>query len=135
MRTFLTVLILLLSPSVFAAHDPMAPEFIRARTAPVGQVDVATATTTTSSTTAATSNNTGQKIYETRCALCHLTGLAGAPKFGDKAAWQPHIAKGMTVLFQHVHDGFNAMPAKGACMECSDADLKAAIDYMTGHSK
>lgn len=126
--------------TVNAATDLMSPEVIRARTAPVGQVNVAGAPaavsaaapqSTATTTQAAVTGDIGKKIYDTHCVVCHATGLAGAPKFGDAAAWKPHIAKGLNVLFQHVHDGFNAMPPKGTCAECSDADLKAAISYMT----
>ena len=57
------------------------------------------------------------------------------PKIGDKAAWAPRIAQGMDTLLKHATEGLRAMPPKGACMDCSEADLKAAIEYMVSQAK
>ncbi len=76
-----------------------------------------------------------EAIYKSKCFACHGTGAAGAPKVGDKAAWAPRIAKGMDTLFQHAKNGFNAMPPKGTCMECTDEQLKSTIEYMISQSK
>jgi cytochrome c5 len=73
----------------------------------------------------------GQKIYQGSCQACHAAGVAGAPKLGDKAAWAPRIAKGNDALLASVKGGLNAMPPKGGCMTCGDAELSAAIVYMT----
>jgi cytochrome c5 len=77
----------------------------------------------------------GKATYETTCAVCHATGVANAPKFGDKAAWKDRIAKGMDTLHTHALKGFNAMPPKGGNMGLSDADVKAAVDYMVSKAK
>jgi len=78
----------------------------------------------------------GKEIYDTKCFVCHATGVANAPKLGDAAAWAPRIAQGMDVLMQSAIDGKNnVMPPRGTCMECSDDDLKAAIEYMTSQSQ
>jgi cytochrome c5 len=77
----------------------------------------------------------GQKIYQTSCQACHGTGAAGAPKLGDKEAWAPRIATGMDAMLASAINGKNAMPPKGACMSCTDADLKAAIEYMVSQSQ
>jgi cytochrome c5 len=74
----------------------------------------------------------GKKIYETTCVACHGAGLAGAPKFGDKAAWAPRIKTGMPTLYQTAIAGKGAMPPKGGNLSLSDADVKAAVDYMVG---
>lgn len=84
---------------------------------------------------AAVSAADGKKIYDSACMACHATGAAGAPVKGDKAAWAPRIAQGMDTLVSHSINGFNAMPPRGACGSCSDADLKAAVEYMVGESK
>jgi len=69
--------------------------------------------------------------YGTSCATCHAIGLAGAPKLGDKVAWEPRIAQGIDVLYDHGINGLApAMPAKGMCFTCSDDDIKALVDYM-----
>jgi cytochrome c5 len=72
----------------------------------------------------------GQRIYQASCQACHAAGIAGAPKQGDKAAWAPRIAKGNAALLASVKNGLNAMPPKGACMSCTDAELQAAIAYL-----
>jgi cytochrome c5 len=77
----------------------------------------------------------GKKVFETTCVVCHGTGVAGAPKFGDKAAWAPHLVHGMAHLYQNALKGFNAMPPKGGNMTLSDDEVKAAVDYMTGAVK
>jgi cytochrome c5 len=77
----------------------------------------------------------GKKIYESTCVVCHGAGIAGAPKFGDKAQWAPRIAQGINVLFAHAKSGFNAMPPKGGNNSLTDAQLRAAIDYMVAAAK
>lgn len=77
----------------------------------------------------------GEDTYKKTCFACHEQGVAGAPKFGDKEAWKPRIETGMDALLNSVKNGKNAMPAKGTCSDCSDDELKAAIEYMTGKSK
>ena len=74
----------------------------------------------------------GQKIYQTSCQACHATGAAGAPKLGDKDAWAQRIAKGNDALFLSIKNGLKAMPPKGACMSCSEDELRAAMEYMVG---
>ena len=68
--------------------------------------------------------------YDKSCKVCHAAGAAGAPKTGDVAAWEPRMAKGMDVLLASVNNGLNAMPPKGMCFDCSDADYTALIEYM-----
>ncbi len=76
----------------------------------------------------------GEGIYKSSCAACHSAGVAGAPKSGDKAAWAPRIAQGKDTLYKHAIGGFQGkagvMPAKGGNTSLSDADVKAAVDYM-----
>lgn len=82
-----------------------------------------------------TTADIGQQRYEKYCHICHESGLAGAPKFGDKSDWAPRIAEGMDTLFEHALKGYKAMPPKGTCMECTDEELKKAIEYMVTKSK
>lgn len=72
----------------------------------------------------------GVTVYNTFCTACHSTGIGGAPKTGDAAAWQPRIAQGKDILADHAINGFNAMPAKGSCMDCSNDEIVAAIEHM-----
>ena len=77
----------------------------------------------------------GKKIYDTACAACHAAGVAGAPKFGDKAAWAPRLKTGMDALYASALKGKAAMPAKGGNAALADADVKAAVDYMAAAAK
>jgi len=77
----------------------------------------------------------GKKVYETVCTVCHGTGVAGAPKFGDKAAWAPRIKSGMDALYHSALKGKAAMPPKGGNAALADADVKAAVDYMVAAGK
>ena len=71
----------------------------------------------------------GAKLYETNCKVCHEGGLLNAPKYGDKAAWEPRLAKGTETLHMHSAKGFNKMPAQ-ATDKVSEAQVYAAVDYM-----
>ena len=81
----------------------------------------------------------GKKIYDTACVACHGMGIAGAPKFGDKAAWASRIAQGANVLYDHALKGFQGkagvMPPKGGAASVPDADIKAAVDFMVAAAK
>jgi len=77
----------------------------------------------------------GKKVFETTCAVCHGAGIAGAPKFGDKAAWAPRLKTGMDALYNSALKGKAAMPAKGGNLALSDAEVKAAVDYMAAAAK
>ncbi len=73
--------------------------------------------------------------YNQTCKVCHGAGLAGAPKVGTAADWKPRLAKGMDTVVKHAIVGFNAMPPKGTCATCSDAEIRATVKYMVDHSK
>ena len=73
--------------------------------------------------------------YNKTCTVCHAAGVANAPKAFDPAAWKPHLAKGADVLLKSVKNGLNAMPPRGMCQDCTDADYKALIDYMSTAKK
>ena len=77
----------------------------------------------------------GKGVYDSTCHVCHATGLAGSPKFGDKAAWAPRIATGTDKLYDAALHGLNAMPPKGGNTALSDAQVKAAVDYMVSAAK
>lgn len=72
----------------------------------------------------------GKAIYEANCAACHGTGVAGAPKTGDKAAWKARLGQGYDGLYQAALKGKNAMPAKGGNADLPDADLANAVAYL-----
>jgi len=73
----------------------------------------------------------GKSTYDKTCALCHATGLAGAPKFGNKADWAPRLKAGAAKLYTSALKGTaNGMPGKGGNLTLSDGDVKAAVDYL-----
>ena len=76
----------------------------------------------------------GEALYKQACAACHVAGVANAPKLGDKAAWAPRIQQGVPMLVQSVIKGKGAMPPKGGST-ASDAEIRAAVEYMVGASK
>lgn len=77
----------------------------------------------------------GKAVYDKVCMVCHATGVAGAPKTGDKAGWAPRIKQGMDALYAASLKGKGAMPPKGGGADLSDAQVKAAVDYLVGQSK
>lgn len=80
--------------------------------------------------TATTVQAEAPQKYNMYCVGCHATGAAGAPKTGDKAAWEPRMAQGMDALVASVKKGKNAMPPMGLCADCSDDEFKAIIEFM-----
>jgi cytochrome c5 len=77
----------------------------------------------------------GEQVFNTYCVACHMSGVAGAPKFGNHADWQPRIEKGIDTLLKDAISGIKAMPPRGLCFDCSDDELKFAIEYMIDNSK
>jgi len=106
--------------------------------APAAQPAAATpapAETTTVAAAANTATASGPPaLYNQVCSACHATGVAGAPKVGDKAAWAPRAAQGVDALTASAIKGKGAMPPKGGSSG-SDADIKAVVTYMVGASK
>ncbi|MBA1279839.1 MULTISPECIES: c-type cytochrome [Pseudomonadaceae] len=76
----------------------------------------------------------GADVYGKFCTACHGSGLLNSPKTGDSAAWtaRADAAGGLDGLLKHAISGINAMPPKGTCADCSDDELKAAIQHMSG---
>jgi cytochrome c5 len=72
----------------------------------------------------------GEEVYKQVCGACHATGAAGAPKFGDKAAWGPHIKEGLEALAKNAINGIRAMPARGGNPDFTDLEVTRAVVYM-----
>ncbi|SNS12065.1 Cytochrome c5 [Noviherbaspirillum humi] len=113
-----------------AAAAPAAPAATQAAAAPAAAAPAAAP--------AKASADAGKKLYESACVACHGAGVAGAPKFGDKAAWAPRIAQGSATMYEHAIKGFQGkggvMPPKGGST-ASDDEVKAAVDYMASAAK
>ena len=112
-----------------AAAVPAAPP-----PAPAAAPRAEPTTTTVAAATNATTNSGPPALYNQVCSACHATGVAGAPKVGDKAAWTPRAAQGVDALTASAIKGKGAMPPKGGS-SASDADLKAVVAYMVSASK
>ena len=115
---------------------------VDARISPVARVEVANAEPRMETEKiAATSSPAldGQQVYKAACVACHGTGVAGAPKLGDKGLWAMRIGKGANALYRSALNGIQsstgAMPAKGGNPALSEAEVKAAVDYMMAQSK
>lgn len=72
----------------------------------------------------------GATVYGTFCIACHGSGVTGAPIKGNAEQWAPRIAQGQDQMKEHAIKGFNAMPPRGTCMDCSDDEIVAAIHHM-----
>ncbi|WP_312514487.1 c-type cytochrome [Massilia sp.] len=106
--------------------------------APAPAAATATAPGATPAAGPAVANADGKRLYDSACMVCHAAGVAGAPKLGDKAAWSARIAQGSATLYEHAIKGFQGkvgvMPPKGGS-PASDAEVKAAVDYMVLSAK
>jgi cytochrome c5 len=156
-----SVVILFLARAIGEREASATEETVAERTAPVGKVKVAGAGETTAPAPAANPGDLvgtpqaqqdaaaqaplqiaqaeeapdkGKTVYDTACVVCHQTGVGGAPKVGDKAAWADRIAQGEGTLADHAIKGFQGktgmMPPKGGRADLSDEDVKAAVSYM-----
>ena len=114
------------APSV----DPnaMTPEAVDARIQPVGRVEFIAAAG------AAGALRTGEEIVKTVCGVCHLSGVADAPKIGDAARWGKLAKEGMRELLKGAIKGKGAMPPRGGNPDLSDTELARAIAYMANQS-
>lgn len=82
------------------------------------------------STGMAQDERSGKQVYSSNCTACHDTGAAGAPKIGDAESWSDRLDKGKETLYKHSINGFRAMPPMGTCSDCSEQEIKNAVDYM-----
>jgi len=118
------------------AQDQGAPT--ASATAPLSSSQPTQAAAPATPAPAQTAQVDGKKVFDTSCAACHGTGVAGAPKLGDKAAWGPRIEQGMDTLVEHAIKGFQGksgfMPPRGGS-SASDAEIKAAVSYMANAAK
>lgn len=69
--------------------------------------------------------------YNKSCAVCHDQGVAGAPKTGDVAAWEPRLAKGDEAIMASIKNGLNAMPPMGMCFDCTDEEYMELVKHMS----
>jgi len=131
--------------------DPkaLAPEAVAARIQPVGRIEFAddpmykqkmaavpaTAPAAAAPPAAAAGPVDGKAVYDKTCVACHATGVANAPRLGDKAAWAPRIGTGVDAMVKSVISGKGAMPPKAGNPSLTNAEIRAAVDYLVGQGK
>lgn len=142
MRFVFFILLIAISVSAWA-FDDLQRQQMEARIKPIGQVSVQENGSSESTLNlpkneaqpGQAKENPGQAIYEQYCSVCHRDGIAGAPKFREKADWQSRLdKKSLDELVASAVKGINAMPAKGTCVDCTEDDLKQAIQFMLPQS-
>jgi cytochrome c5 len=124
--------------------DPVNQAVVAERIAPVAKVAVAGQDNSALAPVQAAAAEPakelgGEEVFNMACMACHGAGVAGAPKFGDKAAWAPRIAKGADTLHKHALEGFQGnagfMPPKGGRADLADKSIMNAVDFMVAGSK
>lgn len=120
--------------SALPAAAASAPAAGAAATPPAAVVAASTAAPAATVAAAGASSGAGEALYKQVCVACHAAGVAGAPKFGDKAAWEPRIKTGLDMLKASAIKGKNAMPPKGGSA-ASEADVQSAVEYMVNAAK
>jgi len=138
---------------VYIQEDGAVEALVEDRIKPVGQVAIAGADNTglrapgsgsgapapAEAPAQMAADMSGEEVYNTACSACHAAGIAGAPKFGDAAAWAPRIGQGMDTMVGHAINGFQGkagyMPPKGGRTDLSDEAVRSAVEYMVDNSK
>ena len=138
----ITVLILIIARTLAglpAEPDQAMQQAIAERIKPIGEVNIGTvpavavaqsaAQTETPQADAQQAAADPAETYNTVCAVCHATGVAAAPIYGDKATWASRLGD-VEALYTNSLKGKGAMPPKGGRPDLSDEAIKAAVDYM-----
>ncbi|MEE4193178.1 MAG: c-type cytochrome [Halieaceae bacterium] len=139
LKSLVILLAAALSITAFAKTEEQRAA-ITERIKPHGSVCVAGDTSCGAMTAVAAGGDSvrsGEEVYNAACVACHASGAAGAPKLGDVAAWSDRISKGREVLHDSGLNGVagTGMIARGGCMNCSDDEIIAAVDYMVDNSQ
>lgn len=125
-------------------EDPVFQQEVTGRIDPVARVAVAgqdnvALNPPAAAPAAGVADLAGEDVYKQACFACHGAGVAGAPKFGDAAAWAPRIAQGVETLNTHALQGFQGkggfMPPKGGRTDLSDQSVINAVEYMVAAAK
>lgn len=114
----------------FTAPAPKAAEEKPAEAAAAPAAEVKAAEPAVAAAAPAAAGKSGEEVYKAVCSMCHAAGLMNAPKFGDKALWEPRIKQGYDTLVTNATKGIRSMPAKGGNPSLSDAEVAGAVKYM-----
>ena len=125
-----SVLALGVTAAVAMGSKPKADdEATNARIQPVARIQLASV-----GPKVAAGSRSGEDMNKAVCSACHGTGVAGAPKTGDKSAWAPRIALGLDGLVKSAMAGKNAMPPKGGAADATEEEIKRAIVFLANQS-
>ena len=120
----------------FSVSASWAADDMAERIKPVGKTCMEGQPCAAAAVAASSGTRTGEELYTAKCSLCHGTGALGSPKFGDASASGPRVAeRKLEGLYEHALKGFNSMPPRGTCADCSDDEVKGAVKYMVDKSK
>jgi cytochrome c5 len=109
-----------------AGSDGMSPQAVAQRLQPVGRVEI-------KDVSDPASMKNGEQVYAAQCVACHGAGVAGAPKFGDAAAWGPRLKTGYDALLTSALKGKGSMGAQGGG-DFSDFEIGRAVVYMANQA-
>jgi len=110
-------------------QQDMSDDAIEKRISAIGKVKLAS-DNAGGSEQASNEPRSGQAVYDKFCTACHTSGALGAPKINVAGDWEARLEQGMDQVLKHAVEGYNAMPPKGTCNDCSEDEIQAAIDYM-----
>lgn len=127
MKRILVLLLTVFATVAIAADNKDENKDIAERIKPIGSVHVAGAA---AAAAASSGPRSGADIYNASCVACHGSGVLGAPKLHNGGDWAPRLEKGFDTVWQNALNGVGGMPPMGTCGNCSDDDIKAAIEYM-----
>lgn len=129
-----TFLALATLPAQAKVVPPGTDDEIRARLQPFGHLCRSGDNCSGAGTeqTASSGTMSGEQVYNQFCFACHATGVSESPLLGDVEAWAPRIAKGLDALWENTVNGLGLMPVRGTCLNCSDDELRDAMNYVAG---
>ena len=110
-----------------ADPNALTAESVAARIQPVGKLEFG-------APAAAPGARTGESIVKAVCATCHQTGVANAPKIGDRNAWAPHLNEGLKGMVATAIKGKGAMPPRGGDASLTDDEVARAVVYMANQA-
>ena len=136
MRLFLALIMTPLAAFALDLTDQQRAD-IESRIQPFSAVCIQGETCGGGDAVAESAGRSGEDVYNGACMACHSAGIAGAPATGDQIAWAGRISKGMDALYDSGINGVagTGMIARGGCSDCSDDDIRAAVDFMVDSSR
>ena len=136
MRLFLTLIMTPLAAFALDLTDQQRAD-IETRIQPFSAVCIQGEICGGGDAVAESAGRSGEDVYNGACMACHSAGIAGAPATGDQIAWAGRISKGMDALYDSGINGVagTGMIARGGCSDCSDDDIRAAVDFMVDSSR